>query len=349
MTFLWMDMLWLLLLAPLLVLAYIYLLGRKKRMAVRYANLGMVKAAMGSGPGFRRHVPALLLLSALIVTIISVARPAAVVTLPSQRQTVILAMDVSGSMRAQDVSPNRIIAAQTAARTFIEEQPSSVRIGIVAFAGTAFLVQAPTLDRNDLYAAIERFQLQRGTAIGSGILISLATIFPEAEFDLRARRDEDYWRDGPRGVPLGETRPAQAEFTPVPPGSHNSAVIILLTDGQATTGMDPVEAARMAAERGVRVFTVGIGTAGGEIIGFEGRRARVQLDEETLRAIADITRGEYFRAGTESELTKIYQALNTQFVMETKLTEITALFSALAGLLALAGAGLSVLWFNRIL
>ncbi len=184
MKFLWPEMLWLLLMVPALVAAYFFLLRRKKEDALRYASLSMVKEAMGAGQRFRRHIPPLLFLVALIAMIVAIARPAAVVTLPSQHQTIILAMDVSGSMRATDVEPNRISAAQAAAKAFVAEQPSSVLIGVVSFAATASVVQPPTHNREDILAAIDRFQLQRGTAIGSGIIVSLATIFPEEGIDV---------------------------------------------------------------------------------------------------------------------------------------------------------------------
>ena len=159
-------------------------------------------------------------------------------------------------------------------------------------------MQPPTQNREDILAAIDRFQLQRGTAIGSGIIVSLATIFPEAGIDVSSLI---YGRDAPRGVPLDQARKAEKPaFKPVPPGSYTSAAIILLTDGQRTTGPSTIEAAQMAADRGVRVFTVGIGTTTGETIGFEGWSMRVHLDEETLKAIADLTRGEYFYAGTRN-------------------------------------------------
>jgi Ca-activated chloride channel homolog len=347
MKFLWPEMLWLLLTVPALVAAYVFLLRRKKTAALRYANLSMVKEAMGAGQRFRRHIPPLLFLTALIVMIVAIARPAAVITLPSQHQTIILAMDVSGSMRAMDVQPNRLSAAQAAAKAFVAEQPSNVRIGVVSFAGTASVVQAPTHNRDDILAAIDRFQLQRATAIGSGIIVSLATIFPEAGIDLSSLI---YGRNAPRGVPLDQAGKAEKPpFTPVPPGSYTSAAIILLTDGQRTTGPDSIEAARMAADRGVRVFTVGFGTRSGETIGFEGWSMRVRLDEETLKAIAKITHGEYFYAGTATDLNKVYKSLNARLVLEKKDMEISALFSAAAAVTALASALLSLLWFNRIL
>src|ERR687892_1958165 len=302
MTFLWPEMLWLLLILPVLVVAYFFLLRRKNQAALRYASLSMVKEAMGAGQRFRRHIPPLLFLIALIAMIAAIARPATVVTLPSQQRTIILAMDVSGSMRATDVQPNRISASQAAAKAFVAEQPSNVSIGVVSFAATASVVQTPTQNRDDILAAIDRFQLQRGTAIGSGIIVSLATIFPDAGIDVSSLI---YGRNAPRGLPLDEARKAgKPAFKPVPPGSYTSAAIILLTDGQRTTGPDSLEAARMAADRGVRIFTVGIGTKGGENIGFGGWSMRVRLDEETLKAIAKITHGEYFYAGTATDLTK---------------------------------------------
>lgn len=347
MTFLWPEMLWLLLIVPALVGGYFYILRRKRESALRYASLSMVKEAMGTGQKLRRHIPPLLFLIALIAMIVAIARPAAVVTLPSQHRTIILAMDVSGSMRATDVQPNRITASQTAAKAFVADQPANVRIGVVSFAGTASVVQAPTQNREDIIAAIDRFQLQRATAIGSGIIVSLATIFPEAGIDVSSLI---YGRNGPRGVPLDQAGKAdKPPFKPVPPGSYASAAIILLTDGQRTTGPDSIEAAQMAADRGVRIFTVGFGTKSGETIGFEGWSMRVRLDEETLKTIASMTRGEYFYAGSATDLKKVYETLNSRFLLEKKDMEISSLFAAAAAAAALVSAILSLLWFNRIL
>jgi Ca-activated chloride channel family protein len=335
MTFLWPKMLWLLAAAPALVGAYVWVLRRRKKAALRYASLAMVKDAMGKGPGLRRHLPPLLFLVAFIGMLLAAARPAAVLMLPSEHETVILAMDVSGSMRAADVEPTRLEAAQAAARAFVGEQPRHTRIGVVAFAGSASLVQAPTHDRGAIDAAIGQFQLQHATAIGSGILVSLKAIFPDLEFDLQR----------------AQARPAAAGGGPAPvaPGSYSSAAIILLTDGQTTTGPNPIDAARLAAERGVRVFTVGVGTTQGEILTGEGWSIRVRLDEDTLRDIADLTRGEYFHAGTARDLRRVYEVLNSRLVLEKKDTEISALFSAAAAALAAAAVLLSLLWFNRIL
>lgn len=346
MTFIWPQMLWLLVLVPLLIAAYVLVLRRRKKAALRYASLSIVKEAIGPGQRVRRHVPPLLFLLALVALIVAIARPAAVVTLPSQQQTVILAIDVSGSMRATDVAPTRLEAAQAAAKAFVAQQPRTTRVGVVSFAGTAAVAQAPTENRRDIIAAIDRFQVQRATAIGSGLLVSLATLFPDADLSISPMFGE---RASPRR-PLSPNRAEQKKnFEPVPPGSYSSAAIILLTDGQSTMGPDPVEVAKLAAERGVRVYTVGIGTKEGEIIHFEGWTMRVRLDEDTLKQIADITRGEYFNAGTADELIRVYETLNTRLVLEQKETEITALFSATAALLAVISGLLSLLWFNRLL
>jgi Ca-activated chloride channel family protein len=341
MTFLWPDLLWALVLVPLLVLGYVWLLRRRRKTALRYANLSLVKQAIGKGGVWRRHVPPVLLLAAITALLLAAARPAAVVTLPSQEETIVLAIDVSGSMRAADVQPNRMVAAQEAAKAFIAELPRSVRVAVVSFAGAAAVVQAPTLSRDDVVAAIDRFQLQRGTAIGSGIVLSLATIFPDAGIDLSEIT-------GQRDMPPAPGDKPKPEFKPVQPGSYSTAAIILLTDGQRTTGPDPVEAAKMAADRGVRVYTVGIGTKDGEVIGFEGWSMRVRLDEDTLKDIANITRADYFYAGTAQDLKKVYQGLSTRFVVEKKETEISALFAALGALLVVIAAGLSVWWFGRV-
>jgi len=350
MTFLWSEVLWLLLAVPGLVGAYVLLLRRRKKGALRYASLSLVKAGIGPGQRFRRHVPPLLFLLAMIAMLVAIARPTAVMTLPSQQRTIILAIDVSLSMRASDVLPSRLAAAQAAAKEFVQEQPSDVRIGIVSFAGTASVVQAPTQNKEELVAAIDRLQLQRHTAIGSGIIVSLATLFPEAGIDLESILfGGGSSREGGRNVPTDRSRKAvEQPFKAVPPGSYSSGAIILLTDGRRTTGPDPVEAAQMAADRGVRVFTVGFGTAEGGTVGFEGWSIYMRFDEETLKAIADITRAQYFYAGSAADLRKVYQELTARFVMEKKDTEITVLFAAIAAVLAAAAGVLSLLWFNRL-
>jgi Ca-activated chloride channel family protein len=341
MSWLWPELLWLMLLVPALVLLYLWLLARRKRTAVRLASLALVKQAMGRGPGWRRHVPPALLLLALALLLLGSGRPTAKIKLPSQQETIILAMDVSGSMRATDVQPNRITAAQEAAKAFIAGLPRQVRVGVVSFAGTAAVVQPPTLSRDDVAAAIDRFQLQRGTAIGSGIVLSLATIFPDLPFDMSLIT-------GQRAMPTPADAPPKVKPEPVEPGSYSSAAIILLTDGQRTTGPDSMEAAKLAADRGVKVYTVGIGTKNGEIIGFEGWSMRVRLDEETLKAIANATRADYYYAGTAEDLKQVYQGLSSRLVVETRETEITAFFALAGGLVMLLGAGLGLWWFGRV-
>ena len=348
MTFLWPQMLLLLLLVPALAGGYLWLLRRKKKEALRYASVSLVKQAIGPGQTVRRHLPALVLLLSFVAAIFAIARPTAVVTLPSKQQTIILAIDVSLSMGARDVDPNRITAAQAAAKAFVSEHPVDVQIGLVAFGGTASLVQPPTRSREDLLAAIDRFQLQRATATGSALYVALSALFPEANIDLESLVFAGgMTRNGSRIAKLDNAKSEQKPFTPVAPGSYRNGAIILLSDGRRTTGPDPLEAAKWAADHGVRVFTVGFGTTEGGTIGFEGWSAYVRLDEETLKAIADITRGEYFYAGTASDLAKVYQALNAKLVLEKKDTEITALFSAIAAAFALAAVALSLLWFRR--
>jgi len=349
MTFLWPTALWLLVLVPVMVGIYVAILRRKKA-ALAYSNLALVKSALGAAPSWRRHLPPAIFLAALVLMIVALARPAAVVMLPSQHETIILAMDVSGSMRADDVKPTRLAAAQGAARAFLKDTPRTTRVGLVAFAGSAALVQAPTQNREDLLAAIEQLQLQNATAVGSGILVSLKAIFPEQDFDVRPGGS---LRAGSPSAAAGGSRAlgAAPKSTPkpVPPGSYKSAVIILLTDGQTTTGPDPVDAARLAAERGVRIFTVGVGTPDGQILTGEGWSIRVRLDEDALKVIADMTRGEYFFAGNAPDLKKIYEGLNSKLVLEKKETEITAFFTGIAAALSVLAAALSLLWFNRLL
>ncbi len=355
-SFSWPSFLWLLLLVPVIVAVYVLLLRRRRKGAFRYPNLALVREA-SHGPGWRRHVPPALMLAAFAMLLLAMARPSAEVALPSRVATVILAMDVSGSMRATDVNPSRIIAAETAAKAYIKDQPRDVRIGIVAFAATALLVQAPTTDHPALTAAIDRFELQRGTAVGSGILVSLSTLFPDGNFPINqfnsdsAGRWGNYdFRERFGGTALGERAKAPPKkHVPVEPGSYKNAVVILLTDGQTNAGYDPVEAARMASEYGVRVYTVGFGTAKGNIVGFGGWSMRAQLDEVALKKIADMTKARYFHATSAEDLKAVYDVLSRQLVVETREMEITAFFAALAALLMLAAAGLSLTWFHRIL
>lgn len=352
MRFLWPELLWLLLFAPALVAAYVWAMRRKKKAAIRYASLMLVRDALGPGQGIRRHLPPAFFLLAMIAAIIAIARPSAVVTLPADYLTLIMAMDVSRSMMATDVAPNRISAMQTAAKSFIEELPANVRMGITSFAGTAAVVQPVTDKREDMIAAIERFQLQRGTATGSGLIVSLAMLFPDDGLDVEtAVYGNGFSRYGDGGAPFSKKADAakakKRDFKPVAAGSYTAGAIILLSDGRRTTGPDPVEAAKLAAERGVRVFTVGFGTKGGANIGFGGWSFYAMLDEEALKAVAKATGGEYFQAGTAEDLKKVYKELSSKFALERRETEVSALFSAVAALLLLCAATLSFMWFHR--
>jgi len=351
MTFLWPAFLWSLLALPLTVLLYLWLLKHRKVTALHYPSLGLVRAALGPGNRWRRHIPPLLFLLALTALLLAAARPLAVLTLPSRQQTIILAMDVSGSMRASDVAPDRITAAQNAAKAFIADLPRHVRVGIVAFAGSAQIAQQPTQNRDDLHTAIDSFQLQRGTATGNGIMLSLAALFPDAGIDIAALAIAP--RRGMRAQSMDDVTRRQDDgvqpFTPVPPGSYNAAAIIMLTDGQRTTGVDPLDAAQWAAERGVRVYTVGVGTTAGETIDFQGWSMRVRLDEETLKAVAQRTQAEYFHAATAEDLKTVYQTLSSQITTEKRETEISALLALLGAALMLTAAALSLWWFGRAL
>jgi Ca-activated chloride channel homolog len=255
-------------------------------------------------------------------------------------------------MRATDVAPSRFAAALTAVRTFVEQQPRNTRVGIVSFAGAASLIQPPTSNREDLLEALGRMQLQRGTAVGSGILVSLKAIFPDVRFNLNSsdpREVEPRSGVGARALGADAAKDPAEDFRPVPPGSYGSAAIILLTDGQTTTGPDPVEASRMAAERGVRVFTIGIGTAAGEVLTGDGWAMHVRLDEAPLKEIAELTKAQYFYAGTATDLAKVYKTLSSRLTLERRESEVSALFAAGAALLAGLSAALSMMWFNRIL
>ncbi|HEX4178777.1 MAG TPA: VWA domain-containing protein [Rhizomicrobium sp.] len=357
-SFQWPLMLWFLLLVPLLVAAYLYLLSRRRKAAIRYPSLALIRQA-GPGSGWRRHVPPALMLLAFTVLLLAMARPSAEVSLPSRVATVMLVMDVSGSMRATDVNPSRIMAAQAAAKAYIKDQPRDVRIGIVAFASTALLVQSPTTDHAALNSAIDRFELQRGTAVGSGILVALSTLFPQEDFPINQFNSGNFggygrwgsydFRDRYGGVALGEhPHGPPKKHVPVEPGSYKNAVVILLTDGQTNAGYDPVEAARMAGEYGVRVYTVGFGTTRGNIVGFGGFTMRAQLDEEALKKIADMTKARYFHATSAEDLKAVYNVLSRQLVVETREMEITAFFAFLAALAMLVAVGLSLAWYHRI-
>jgi len=348
MRFLWPYFLWLLLIVPVSIAGYVYALRRRKRAALRYASLILVRDALGSGQWLRRHLPPLLILLAMTCALVGMARPSAVLTLPNEHQTIVLAMDVSRSMRATDVKPSRIEAAQSAVKDFFKELPRNVRVGIVTFAGTAAIVQTPTDNREELIAAVDRFQLQRQTAIGSGLLMALGLLLPDSGIDLEEDVFDSSFSRRSGATPLVPAAKApRKDVKPVPPGSYSAGAIVLLSDGRRTMGPDPIKAAKMAAERGVRVHTIGFGAEGGGPADVDGMSIYMRFDEETLKAIAAITEGEYSHAGSATALNKVYKELTAKLVLERRETEITAFLGAAAALLALLGGLLSLLWSHR--
>lgn len=349
MQFLWSDLLWLLLIVPLLIAAYLFVLRRRKKAALRYASLSLVRDAIGPRQWLRRHLPAFLLLLAVVCALLGMARPTAVFTLPTSHQTIVLAIDVSRSMRATDIQPSRLGAAQNAVKAFIEDLPANVRVGLVTFAGTAAIVQTPTQNRQELIAAVDRFQLQRQTATGTGLLMALSLLLPDAGIDLEGELFDSAFSRRSGAAPLSANRGSKGkEFKPVPPGSYTAGAIVLLSDGRRTTGPDPLVAGKMAAEHGVRVHTVGFGTKEGGPVDFEDEVIYMRFDEEALKAIAGITEGEYFHASSATDLHQVYRNLTAKLALERRETELTALFGAAAALLALVAAALSLLWFHRV-
>lgn len=343
MEFLWPTLLYLLFLIPLLIAAYVWALRRRRKFALRYSSLALFKDTVGRGPGIRRHIPPAFFLLAIAAMIVALARPSSVVTLPAQEGIVILAIDVSGSMRAEDIKPNRIEAAKAAAKTFIERQDSTTRVGVVAFSGNAALVQPPTTDHDSALQAIDRLILGPRTAVGAAILTSMDAIFEVLDSDPSPNRATSIARSS-SATPMPTP-------TPVPPGMHLPAIIILLTDGQSNSGPSPLEMAQLAADRGIRVYTVGVGTPEGTIARFPGGFGggfRTALDEQTLKEIARVTDARYYYAKTETDLHGIYENLNTQLIIRTQRTEITFAFTALAAVLLLIGGAFSLLWFNRL-
>ncbi len=325
MTFIWPALLSLLVVVPALAGLYVWL--------ARYGNFGLAQAG-NRRPGARRHLPPALFLSALTMLIVAMARPEAVVSMPRVEGIVILAFDVSGSMAADDLEPTRMEAAKTAARDFVERQPPGVLVGVVAFSDGGLSVQAPTDDQVAILAAINRLAPQRGTSLGSGILAALNTIAASEAPATNYYSNKDLT---PTPAP-----------TPVPKGTHKSAVIVLLTDGENTAPPDPLEAAQVAADRGVRVYSVGIGSAEGAILNVEGFSVRSRLDEATLQQIAQLTGGEYFNATDEEELRAIYQTINPQLVVRPQTMEITSLLAGAGLLTLLIGSAFSFMWLGRL-
>jgi Ca-activated chloride channel homolog len=334
MTFIWPSMLWTLLLVPLFVVGYLLLQRRRRRISASYGTLGIVRGPSGKTPGLSRHLPSTMFLASLTIMTFTLARPQAVVSLPRIEGTVILAFDVSGSMAATDLTPTRMEAAKVAAQDFIQHQPAGVLIGVVAFSDNGFSVQPPTTDRDALLSAIKRLAPQHGTSVAHGIEASLNTINSNNQ-------------KGP--LTYSNLLPTLAPTpTPVPQGTFASAVIVLLSDGENNESPDPLAAARTAADRGVRIYTVGIGSAAGTNVHVNGFTLHTQLDELTLKQVAQISGGVYYNAESTQELINIYDNLNPSLVVKPEKTEITSLFAGASILVLLIGGVLSLAWFARL-
>ena len=328
-------MLWGLLIVPLGIGMYLLLQRRRKQMLARYSDLGLLPADPSRTFGARRHIPPIFFLLSLTVLTFGLARPQAVISLPRVEGTVILAFDVSGSMAAKDLQPTRMDAAKAAALDFVSKQPPTIQIGVVAFSDSGLSVQPPTNDRAAIEDAIQRLAPEKGTSLASGILASLKAI--------------DVAQNGAQTNYYSNITPAPTSSpTPFPPGTYTNAQIILLTDGENNENPDPLKAAQTAADRGVRIQTVGIGSAAGADINIQGFIIHTQLDENALKQLAQMTGGEYYFAGDADQLKKIYDQIKTQFVVKPEQTEVTSIFAG-AGLLGLLISGvLSFLWFNRL-
>ena len=342
MSFIWPAMLLLLLLIPLGVGRYVMLHQRRRRLAANYGSLGLAPEAAGRQLGLRRHIPPALFLAGLTILMIALARPQTVVSLPRVEGTVILAFDVSGSMAADDLKPTRMEAAKAAARDFVQRQPRSVLIGVVAFSDSGFSVQAPTNDQEAILATINRLTPERGTSLGNGILASLNTIAASSKQGVSGETD---------GEPphLSNLTPVPTPTpTPVPEGTYTPAVIVLLSDGENTVSPDPLAAAQAAADRGVRIYTVGIGSAAGATLHINGFIIHSQLDEAMLQQISLLTDGAYYSAENEQDLRTIYDNLDPQLVMKPEKMEVTSIFAGAGILVLLIGGAFSLLWFSRL-
>ena len=338
MELIWPGFLYLLGLIPILVIAYIWVLRRRKPFAVRYSSLSLVHAALPRQSQWRRHIPFALFLLAVSSLIMTVGRPVSTIQVPASNATIILAIDVSRSMCSTDILPSRLEAAKAAALQFVKSQEGKALIGIVAFAGFAVLIQPPTTDQELLDTAIKNLSTARRTAIGEGIMMSLDTI---AEID-------DSITSPYSGI----------EQIPVTGGEYIPAIVVLLTDGVSTSGTDPLVAAQMSVDRGVRVYTIGFGTDHNNTLpncgGFQasdsfgggggGTRFSREIDEETLKQVSDMTGGTYHLASSADELDEVFRNLPTQLITVTETTEVSVLFVLAGALLASLAIALSLIW-----
>ncbi len=331
MSFLWPALLPLLLLIPLLAVVYLLLLRRRRRALAGLGGFGMPQAAAGKGPGVRRHIPPVFFISSLAFMTFALARPQSTVNLPTVEGTVVLVFDVSGSMSATDIQPTRMDAAREAALGFVDRQPATVQVGVVAFSDGGISVVPPTNNKADLIAAINRLSPQRGTSLASGIHSGL---------DLIARST------GQESQLEALATPDSAPLPPAAPGS--AGVIVLLTDGENNMSPDPLEAAQVASDMGVRIDTIGVGSPEGVTMKINGFVIHTQLDEETLKQISSLSSGTYFNARSGDDLRAVFDGIQPRLVMNEQKIEVTSLFTALGMLLLLLGGAFSLLWFGRV-
>jgi Ca-activated chloride channel family protein len=352
MSLLWPGFLYLLLIIPLIIGVYVWMLRRRRRFAVRYSSLSLVREAVAKQSWLRKHLPFILFLLALISLVLALGRPVATVLIPSNKATVILAMDVSLSMCSTDILPNRLEVAKEAALSFVQNNSVGRQVGIVAFAGFAEVIQPPTTDLGLLENAIAFLSPARRTAIGSAILRSIDAI---AEVDDRVAPSE-------LGTSTDSTVPAP------PPAEYSPHIIVLLTDGASNAGPLPLSAAEQAVERGIRVYTIGFGTTnnsspmncgdgdpfggfgfgpqfgGGGFGGGGGGGFRREIDEETLKQVADLTGGKYYIATSANELQSVFDNLPTYVIATRETTEISVFFTAFAALMAILAIILALRW-----
>ncbi len=337
MTFAWPPMLLVLALIPIGAWGHRAIGRRRRSILAARGGAGLAAGIMRSASGPRSWIPSVILVLGLAVMAVALARPQGVVSLPRQVGTVILAFDVSGSMAADDLKPTRMEAAKAAARDFVERQPSSVVVGVVAFSDAGLTVQPPTSDQAAVLATINRLAPARGTSLASGILASLTTIALSENPPATNYYSNRSAAPGPTATP-----------EPVPPGSHRSAAIVLLTDGENNVNPDPLGAARAAADQGIRIDTVGIGNSTGADLDINGFRIHTQLDEPLLQQIAQLTDGTYYHAADAQQLHAVYDGLDPRLSIEPQTLELTPLFAGAGMLLLTAGGLVSLLWLGRL-
>ncbi|HEU0293483.1 MAG TPA: VWA domain-containing protein [Anaerolineales bacterium] len=342
MSFIWSSLLYFLLLVPLLLWLYFRAQRQRREFAARFGSLGVVRSGTMNSSR-RRHIPALIFLLGITVLITSAARPQATVSVPRLEGTVILTFDVSGSMAADDLKPTRMEAAKAAAREFVNTQPSNILIGVVAFSDGGISIQAPTNEREQTLDTIDRLVPRRGTSLGNGLLVALNTIVVSAGDPplLNSNNLSDPALPTPSGL-------SQTSAGPEIQGWYPSAVIVALSDGENNQSPDPMLISDLAADFGVRVYTIGIGTPEGTVIEVEGFSIHSRLDEALLQSISANTGGQYYSAANQADLDRIYRDLEPKLSLRPENIEVTSLFAGAAFLLFLVAGAISLLWFGRV-